>query len=73
MGAAERAQAGELRAVARQARLAVGKGALSLVVELATIFVLVLLLLLEGPRMRTGILGQMSADRAARIPGSPGR
>jgi len=46
--------------------LAVGKGALSLVVELATIFVLVLLLLLEGPKMRTGILGQMSAARAAR-------
>jgi predicted PurR-regulated permease PerM len=46
--------------------LAVGKGALSLVVELATIFVLVLLLLLEGPKMRSWILGQLSADRAAR-------
>ena len=46
--------------------LAVGKGALTLVVELATIFVLVLLLLLEGPKMRSWILGQMSAGRAAR-------
>ena len=45
--------------------LAVGKGALTLVVELATIFVLVLLLLLEGPKMRL-ILGEMSACRAAR-------
>ena len=46
--------------------LALGKGALTLVVELATIFVLVLLLLLEGPKMRAWILGQMSAGRAAR-------
>ena len=46
--------------------LAVGKGALTLVVELATIFVLVLLLLLEGPKMRTGILSLMSAERGAR-------
>jgi len=46
--------------------LTVGKVALSLMVELATIFVLVLLLLLEGPKLRTGILGLMSADRAAR-------
>ena len=46
--------------------LAVGKGALTLVIELATIFVLVLLLLLEGPKMRTGILSLMSAERGAR-------
>jgi predicted PurR-regulated permease PerM len=46
--------------------LAVGKGALSLVVELATIFVLVLLLLLEGPKMRAGILSLMPAERGAR-------
>jgi predicted PurR-regulated permease PerM len=46
--------------------LALGKGALTLVVELATIFVLVLLLLLEGPKMRTGILSLMSAERGAR-------
>ena len=32
--------------------LTVGKGALSLLIELFTIFVLVLLLLLEGPKMR---------------------
>ena len=36
--------------------LNIGKGALSLLVELFTIFILVLLLLLEGPRMRRGIL-----------------
>ena len=47
--------------------LTVGKGALSLLIELFTIFVLVLLLLLEGPKMRTWLLGQMRADRAASI------
>ncbi len=36
--------------------LAVGKGALSLLIELLTIFILVLLLLLEGPRLRRGVL-----------------
>jgi len=46
--------------------LTVGKGAVSLVIALATIFVLVLLLLLEGPKLRTGILSMMSAGRAAR-------
>ena len=39
--------------------LTVGKGALSLLIELFTIFILVLLLLLEGPKMRTWLLGQM--------------
>jgi len=43
--------------------LAVGKGAVSLLIELVTIFVLVLLLLLEGPKMRTGLLGMMSPQR----------
>src|SRR6266700_7278510 len=46
--------------------LSVGKGAVSLVVALATIFVLVLLLLLEGPKLRAGMLGMMTAKRAAR-------
>ena len=47
--------------------LTVGKGALSLLIELFTIFVLVLLLLLEGPKMRTWILGQMQPDHAAKV------
>jgi predicted PurR-regulated permease PerM len=47
--------------------LAIGKGAFSLLIELATIFVLVLLLLLEGPKMRRGILGQMAPARAATV------
>jgi predicted PurR-regulated permease PerM len=46
--------------------LTLGKGALTLVVALFTIFVLVLLLLLEGPKMRTGLLGMMSPARAER-------
>ena len=44
--------------------LAVGKGALSLLVELLTIFVLVLLLLLEGPRLRRGLLSLLSPRQA---------
>ncbi len=47
--------------------LTIGKGALSLVIELATIFILVLLLLLEGPKMRLWILGQMTPARAASV------
>jgi len=47
--------------------LTIGKGAVALVIELATIFVLVLLLLLEGPKIRGWILGQMAPDRAATI------
>jgi predicted PurR-regulated permease PerM len=46
--------------------LTLGKGALTLVVALFTIFILVLLLLLEGPKMRTGLLGMMSPERAER-------
>ncbi len=46
--------------------LSLGKGAVSLVVTLGTIAVLVLLLLLEGPKMRQGILGLMSPERAKR-------
>jgi predicted PurR-regulated permease PerM len=47
--------------------LAVGKGAVSLVIELFIIFVLVLLLLLEGPKMRRWLLGQLSPRRAAGV------
>src|SRR3984885_14767888 len=46
--------------------LSLGKGALTLVLELFTIFVLVLLLLLEGPKMRTALLGSMDPKRAER-------
>jgi predicted PurR-regulated permease PerM len=45
--------------------LTIGAGALSLLIELATIFILVLLLLLEGPKMRRWILSQMTPARAA--------
>jgi predicted PurR-regulated permease PerM len=45
--------------------LNVGKGAVSLLATLATIFALVVLFLLEGPKMRRGLLQLMSPDRAA--------
>ena len=47
--------------------LALGKGAVSLIITLATIFVLVLLLLLEGPKMRTALLGAMSEERRDQV------
>src|SRR5215470_3649067 len=47
--------------------LALGKGAVSLIVTLGTIFFLVLLLLLEGPKMRAWILGNMVPERAATV------
>ncbi len=47
--------------------LTVGKGAISLLLELFTIFVLVLLLLLEAPKMRKWLLGQMRPERAATV------
>jgi len=46
--------------------LTLGKGALSLLIALLTIFVLVLLLLLEGSKLRVGVLGLMSPARAER-------
>ena len=46
--------------------LSLGKGAATLVITLLTIFVLVLLLLLEGPKMRAGLLGMMTPARADR-------
>jgi predicted PurR-regulated permease PerM len=47
--------------------LALGKGALSLLVELFTIFILVLLLLLEAPRLRRGIVSVLSPGQAAEV------
>jgi predicted PurR-regulated permease PerM len=47
--------------------LAVGKGALSLLIELLTIFILVLLLLLEGPRLRRGTLSLLSPGQASEM------
>jgi predicted PurR-regulated permease PerM len=46
--------------------LSVGKGAATLVIALVTIFVLTVLLLLEGPKMRAGLLGVMRPERAER-------
>jgi predicted PurR-regulated permease PerM len=47
--------------------LDVGEGALSLLIELLTIFVLVLLLLLEGPRLRRGLLSMLSPAQAEEV------
>ena len=49
--------------------LAVGKSAVSLAATLTTVFMLTLLLLLEGPKLRSGILARMSPERAARCVG----
>ena len=46
--------------------LSLGKDAVSLAIMLTTIPVLVLLLLLEGPRLRMGVLALMPPDRATR-------
>src|SRR6516164_8505113 len=58
--------AGFARSLGKPA-LALGKGALSLLVSLGTIFFLVLLLLVEGPKMRAWILGNMVPERAATV------
>ena len=47
--------------------LNIGKGALSLLVELATIFILVLLLLLEGPKLRRGILQLLGREQGEEV------
>jgi len=47
--------------------LALGKGAISLLIALTTIFFLIVLLLLEGPKMRAWILGNMTEQRAATV------
>ena len=44
--------------------LAVGKGAATLLIELLTIFILVLMLLLEGPKLRRGVLSLLSPRQA---------
>jgi predicted PurR-regulated permease PerM len=49
-----------------QPALSLGKGALSVSFSLFTIFVLVVLLLLEGPKLRGGLLGLMAPERAER-------
>jgi predicted PurR-regulated permease PerM len=46
--------------------LSLGKGAVTLAITLATIPVLALLLLLEGPKLRMGVLALMPPARAAR-------
>jgi predicted PurR-regulated permease PerM len=46
--------------------LTLGKGAFSLLLELLTIFVLVVLLLLEGTKLKDGLLGLMVPARAER-------
>ncbi len=53
--------------------LSLGKGAVSLLISLGTIFILVLLLLLEGPKLRAGLLGMMSEQRAAFVTRVAGR
>jgi predicted PurR-regulated permease PerM len=57
--------AGYARDLARPA-LSLGEGALSLMFSLLTIFVLVILLMLEGPKLRSGLLSLMSEERARR-------
>ncbi len=47
--------------------LTLGKGAVSLIIELFTLFVLVLLLLLEGPKMWNWTLGQMTPGNRATV------
>src|SRR6516225_3379406 len=58
--------AGYAQALAKPA-LTVGKGAVSVIIELFTVFVLVLLLLLEGPKMWNWTLGQMTPGRKATV------
>jgi predicted PurR-regulated permease PerM len=47
--------------------LTVGKGAVSLIIKLFTLFILVLLLLLEGPKMWNWTLGQLAPGRQATV------
>src|SRR5579875_1615159 len=47
--------------------LSFGRAAFSVLVELFTIFILVLILLLEGPRLRRGFLGLLSPASAAEV------
>jgi predicted PurR-regulated permease PerM len=47
--------------------LTLGKGAVSLLLALVVIFMLVLLLLLEGPKLRRGVLRMMSPERRVTV------
>jgi predicted PurR-regulated permease PerM len=47
--------------------LTIAGGALSIVIELATLFILVLLLLLEAPKLRRALTSQMTPHRAAEV------
>jgi predicted PurR-regulated permease PerM len=47
--------------------LSIGEGALTLVLELLTIFVTVLLLLLEGPKLRRGFLGLLAPGTSREV------
>ena len=58
--------AGYAQSLAKPA-LTVGKGAVSLIVQLLTLFVLVLLLLLEGPKIWNWTLGQMAPGHSATV------
>ncbi len=56
--------------------LALGRGAISGLVALITVFTFVILVLFEAPRLRTGLLSSLSparAERVARIGGQVGR
>jgi predicted PurR-regulated permease PerM len=55
----------ELGANLAKPALSVGKGAVTIVGELLVVFTLVVLLLLEGPHMRKGLLALLSPERAA--------
>jgi predicted PurR-regulated permease PerM len=46
--------------------LALGKGAISMLITLITLFAFVILLLLEGPKIRNVILSSLAPERAAR-------
>ncbi|HEY1701622.1 MAG TPA: AI-2E family transporter [Trebonia sp.] len=50
-----------------QPAITFGRGAISLLLELTTIFVLVMLLLLEGPKMRRGIVSLLSPRQAREV------
>jgi predicted PurR-regulated permease PerM len=54
------------KALARPA-LSLGNGTVSIIISASTFFILVVLMLLEGPKMRTWLLGQMTPDRAAGV------
>jgi predicted PurR-regulated permease PerM len=47
--------------------LSLGKGAVTLIVALVIIFILVLLMLLEAPKMREGVLRLTGSERAATV------